>query len=312
MPEILASSDNSRELPISTSPKGTADLLKSAFLAILFTAIFYEVFPLPLIEEKSLLALFENNISEIIMGFTFCSFFLLGFRYKRFRKERRLQKHLCSLGAQNIFGNGVQPWQVKEALSKLKNLPLKKQSGLLLSTAWRRIQRLLLHQPSVNNKEGLASFLDSQSELDLKKLETSYTPLRVFIWAIPILGFIGTVLGIGEAVAEFASFIDSTSNATALGDEIRGALAGVTSGLAIAFNTTFLALILVVPVMMLSSFLQKNEEELLIALEEYCLEQILPNLQVSTSVAPDKNYQAHLQQLTQLSQAWVSELGPLV
>ncbi len=313
MPQTITSANkNDRELRSSTSPKGAADLLISAFLAILSTAIFYEVFPLPLLEKDSLLALFDNSISEIIIGFTFCSFFLLGLRYKRFRRELRLQKHLSSTEAKNVFSNGVQPWQVKDTLLQLQNLPLKKTSGLLISTAWLRIQRLLRHQPSVHNKESLTSFLDSQSELDLKKLEASYTPLRVFIWAIPILGFIGTVLGIGDAVGEFASFIENTSSNAAIGDEIRGALAGVTSGLAVAFNTTFLALILVVPVMMLSSFLQKNEEELLIALEEYCLEHILPHLQVADSIAPDENYKAHLNQLTQLSQAWVNELKPLV
>ncbi len=292
-------------------PQGAADLLKAAFLAILFTAVFYEVFPLPLIDKASLLALFQNRVSAVILGFTLCSLFLLGFKYQRFRQENRLQKQLLSAKTQEIFRMGIQPWQAQEILQRLQQQQ-RRQKKLLRSTAWRLIERLLLHQPSVTNKESLTAFMASQAELELKKLELSYAALRVFIWAIPILGFIGTVLGIGEAVGQFAVFIENSGDSSSLGDEMRSALGGVTGGLAIAFNTTFLALVLVVPVMMLSSFLQKNEEELLIELEEYCLEHILPHLQVSSSIPVDENYQAHLRQLTQLSQTWVSELNPLV
>ena len=43
--------------------------------------------------------------------------------------------------------------------------------------------------------------LKSQSEIDATMVDSSYVLIKVFIWAIPILGFIGTVLGISEAVS---------------------------------------------------------------------------------------------------------------
>ena len=42
----------------------------------------------------------------------------------------------------------------------------------------------------------------------LSATETSYTFPRVLVWAIPLLGFIGTVMGISQAVNGFSSFLE--------------------------------------------------------------------------------------------------------
>ena len=157
------------------------------------------------------------------------------------------------------------------------------------------------------------SLLDYQAGIDLKKLETSYTVVQVFIWAIPILGFIGTVLGIGYSVNEFAQFIQSAEVAGGFNAQMRAALGGVTGGLAIAFNTTFLALVLVIPVMLLTSFLHKSEEELLLAIEEYCLEELLPQLHVKPGEeALAEGYEEHLARIMRLSETWLGQFEPLV
>ena len=43
--------------------------------------------------------------------------------------------------------------------------------------------------------------LKSQSEIDATMVDSSFDLIKVFIWAIPIPGFIGTVLGISDAVS---------------------------------------------------------------------------------------------------------------
>jgi hypothetical protein len=135
----------------------------------------------------------------------------------------------------------------------------------------------------------------------------------VFIWAIPILGFIGTVLGIAESVREFAGFIQTAEGGVQFNTQMRAALAGVTSGLGIAFNTTFLALVLVIPVMLLTSLLQKSEEELLLGIEEYCLEQLLPRLSfVPGGDVINETFEEHLHRLQQLSTTWLGQFEPLM
>ena len=180
------------------------------------------------------------------------------------------------------------------------------------AVVFRRMARLMRFIRAVPKKEGLNEFFDYQAQMEQKKLETSYTILQVFIWAIPILGFIGTVLGIGEAVSEFATFIQTAEGAQ-LSNQMRAALGGVTSGLAVAFNTTFLALVLVIPVMLITSFMQKLEETFLVDIEEYMLEHLLPHLHIAPSEhAVSENFDEHLTRILQLSDLWLGQLEPLV
>jgi len=143
-------------------------------------------------------------------------------------------------------------------------------------------------------------------------MQSGYALLNVFIWAIPILGFIGTVFGIGQSVGEFSDFIRST-NGTDLNTQMRSALGGVTSGLSVAFNTTFIALVGVVPIMMLASSLRKREEDLLLSVEEYCLEDLLPNLHVRPGdEILDDAVSEHLEQMVEFSDNWRRQVSPVL
>jgi biopolymer transport protein ExbB/TolQ len=116
----------------------------------------------------------------------------------------------------------------------------------------------------------------SQAEQDESSLETSYALLKGFIWAIPVLGFIGTVLGLSEAVGGFASVLQSTTDV----EQIVGALKLVTAGLATAFETTLQALVAALAIQMLLVFLKKSEEEFLDACSEYCLRNVISRVRV--------------------------------
>jgi hypothetical protein len=160
-------------------------------------------------------------------------------------------------------------------------------------------------------KDGLITLLDSEAEIEIRRLEASYTILQVFIWAIPILGFIGTVHGIGSAVSEFSQFIRTAEGGAGLSNQMRTALAGVTGGLSLAFNTTFLALVLVVPIMLLTSLMQKAEEELLLAIESMALERWLPRLKLeSQTIQTVQDYEEQLQRVMEAASRWSMQLEP--
>jgi len=113
-----------------------------------------------------------------------------------------------------------------------------------------------------------------QSGADAAAVESSYTMVRVFIWAIPILGFIGTVIGIGAAVSGF-----STSVAEAVDLEVmKHSIGAVTSGLGVAFDTTLLALVVSILIMFPASSLQKAEEDLLGRIDQWCESQLTRRL----------------------------------
>ena len=82
--------------------------------------------------------------------------------------------------------------------------------------------------------------LRSIAERDESAQQTSFATLGGFLWAIPVLGFIGTVLGLAKAIGMFSELLDRQSEISG----IVGSLTEVTGGLATAFETTLLALVI--------------------------------------------------------------------
>lgn len=138
-----------------------------------------------------------------------------------------------------------------------------------------RILRGLEHFGVRRNHTATADMLKSQSEIDATMVDSSYVLIKVFIWAIPILGFIGTVLGISDAVSSFGS---SDGGGMQDLDEIRKQLGEVTGGLSTAFDTTLVSLVFSLCVMFPTSIMQKSEEDLLNKVDEYCNEYFLKRL----------------------------------
>lgn len=153
----------------------------------------------------------------------------------------------------------------------IRALPFDPRSSFLVG----RVLRALDYFKSRGKIQEVASFLSSQSDLDAKRVELGYTLLRVAIWAIPILGFIGTVQGISEAVNQFSEAINKTGTEVAMTTE----LGKVCLGLGKAFGTTLIALVLGILVMFPTSMVQKAEEDLLNSIEDYCNDKLLRRLQ---------------------------------
>lgn len=118
--------------------------------------------------------------------------------------------------------------------------------------------------------------LRSQAEQDESSMETSYALVQGFVWAIPVLGFIGTVLGLSEAIGEFSGVLGEAADVA----EISTALKGVTAGLATAFDTTLVALVAALVVQLLVTLVRKQEEEFMDAAMELCIRSIVGRLRI--------------------------------
>jgi biopolymer transport protein ExbB/TolQ len=81
--------------------------------------------------------------------------------------------------------------------------------------------------------------------------------VRYLIWAIPSIGFIGTVRGIGQALSQADK-------------ALAGDIAGMTDSLGVAFNSTFVALVISIGLMFLLHQLQRLQDGLLVDTQEYC------------------------------------------
>ncbi len=139
-----------------------------------------------------------------------------------------------------------------------------------------RIERALLNLKNVGNLSDVSEMLRAQAENDESHLESSYGILSGIVWVIPILGFIGTVIGLSGAIGGFGTVLNAESNMSSL----RDSLGAVTGNLGVAFDTTFLALLLAMIVQMLMTLLRKKEEAFMDACREYAHVNVISRLRI--------------------------------
>jgi biopolymer transport protein ExbB/TolQ len=118
--------------------------------------------------------------------------------------------------------------------------------------------------------------LRSISDRDESASETSFGLLNGFLWAIPVLGFIGTVLGLGESISRFSDVLQSQGDISG----IVSSLTQVTAGLGTAFDTTLLSLVIALVLQLMVSVQKTNEERFLDDCSEYCMRQIVSRIKI--------------------------------
>ena len=137
----------------------------------------------------------------------------------------------------------------------------------------RLIARVTLQFQSSHSVDQSNTLLNSSLELFQHEVDLKYNMLRYLAWLIPTLGFIGTVVGIALALAE-AGKLPDFSDQSLLSDWM-GALTGK---LAIAFNTTLLALLLSAVLVFLTHIAQGREESALNRAGQYCVDNLINRL----------------------------------
>jgi biopolymer transport protein ExbB/TolQ len=139
-----------------------------------------------------------------------------------------------------------------------------------------RVQRCLSSLRNMGRLADVGELLRTQSENDESVLESSYVLLQGFIWAIPVLGFIGTVVGLSDAISGFGGVLEGNSDMS----ELREGLRSVTSGLSVAFETTLVALVAALVIQLLTNVLRRKEYAFLNDCDDYCQENLVGKVRV--------------------------------
>lgn len=129
------------------------------------------------------------------------------------------------------------------------------------------------------NADGLEDHLKYLHDVAGERLNDSYALTRTVIWAIPILGFLGTVIGITMAIANITP------------DQLEQSMSEITSGLAVAFDTTALSLSLSMILVFGSFVVERSEQRVLGRVEVTGMREIGPLFAANTS-APSPLVQA--------------------
>jgi biopolymer transport protein ExbB/TolQ len=176
-----------------------------------------------------------------------------------FRQRRQLGEDLLRLPE----GLPIGPEDVESVMARLAEIPAGRRDFLLpraLSVAIRRFG-------ATRNVQDAATALTSLCELEGERMESELATIRYIAWAIPSVGFIGTVRGIGAALAR-------------ANEAVAGDITGVTQSLGVAFNSTFIALVISIVLMFFIHQLQLVQERLVIDTESYGDAHLISRLRV--------------------------------
>ena len=198
---------------------------------------------------------FEQEACFILMLWAFA---LMAYKANLARQER----HVLSLNLIPVAqGTSILPEDSREYARPIQALSASQQSFLLpraLLTALHRFR-------STRNIQDVSTAIRAICESESDRLDSELSMIRYIAWAIPSIGFLGTVRGIGQALGQAHQ-------------AAQGNIAGVTQSLGVAFNSTFVALLISIIVMFLLHQLQSLQEHYVLDTEAYCEENLTRHL----------------------------------
>lgn len=139
-----------------------------------------------------------------------------------------------------------------------------------------RIERALSNLRNIGRVSDVSSLLRAQAENDEDQVASSFGLLNGMVWAVPVLGFIGTVQGLSRAIGSFGQTLQATGDLGA----IKQSLQGVTGGLATGFEITLIALIFALILQLTMTFEQQRELSFLDECNDYCHAHIVSRLRL--------------------------------
>jgi biopolymer transport protein ExbB/TolQ len=143
--------------------------------------------------------------------------------------------------------------QCQLLLGRLTQLPRWRQGEYYV----RRLRAVLERVQRLGSVETLDDELKYLADVDATRLHNGYALFRVIVWAIPILGFLGTVIGITMALNGLRP------------EALDESMLQVTTGLGVKFDTTALALAMSMLLMFIHFFVDRAENSLLEQVDEH-------------------------------------------
>lgn len=216
-------------------------------LACLIFSILHPVFGV--MNEVGVSRYLKHSVECVEVILYCCAISALGAKFWHSRAERAA----CSADVLPAWDGKVVP--VSEAAGLLA--ALEKQPPRLRNTyLGRRLTAVLEFLCQRRSAAELDDHLRALTDADALALEGSYALTRFITWAIPILGFLGTVLGITEAISGVTP------------EKLQDSLGSVTDGLALAFDATALGLALTMVTMFCSFLVERREQAVLDAVDQ--------------------------------------------
>ncbi len=209
--------------------------------------------------ERSLLVIIRDYEQEVCFILLFWAMALLALKVQSVNRQRQqLLQDLIPVAA----GENIVPDDARNYARALEALPEPERDYLYpraLLTALRRFR-------ATRSIQNTADAVTQVCEAEIERLESELSMVRYIAWAIPSIGFIGTVRGIGDALGLAHKAVE-------------GDITGITASLGVAFNSTLIALILSILLMFMLYQLQLIQERLVLDTQMACDRGLIQNLQ---------------------------------
>ena len=210
------------------------------------------------VRERSTWVIVKDFEQEACFVLMFWALAIMGYKARSILNERQL---LDVDLVQIAEGMRILPEDTREFGRQVQALPDEQRSMVLPRALINALRRF----STTRSIQDVSSSTHTIFESEADRLESELSMIRYISWAIPSIGFIGTVRGIGEALGQADK-------------AVQGDIAGVTQSLGVAFNSTFIALLISIFLMFLVYQLQLLQERLVFDSENYLDDKLIRHM----------------------------------
>jgi len=254
--------------------------------AALFTALFY--IPLYFLSYDSYIRGFFYRCWYVQAITTFMFYAAILFVVSRFILLKTERKILNSKVALERLKEEITPDLAKDMLEAIP-------AHYKHAISFRRLGELLW---AFLHGEEVVRLNQELSRRDVEQIEGGHLILDALKQLIPVLGFLGTVVGLSLGMAKFPELSETAGNI----ESLRTLLKDLAASLSVSFDTTLLALGYTIIVVLLSSFLRREEEQFVTEVDDKARHLITKLIRTTASSSSETN-------LDSMVKALVDKLG---
>jgi len=211
------------------------------------------------VPERSFYLVIKDFEQELEIIHFVWAMLIIGYKAFLVRRERKfLEREIIQVPE----GIKVLPEDAKDYARQLEALPPAEKSMLVVRALQRTLDRFAATRSIRDSAETSRAVCDSEAD----RLDSGLAMIRYIAWAIPAIGFIGTVRHIGDALLQ-------------ANQAVGGDITAVTSSLGIAFNATFVALSLTIVLMFFLHQLQQAQEQLVHDTDQWIDQRLIRHMQ---------------------------------
>jgi biopolymer transport protein ExbB/TolQ len=212
------------------------------------------------VPERVVYVIVKDYEQEVCFVLALWSFAIMGYKSVMLRRARAL---LATDVLRLPEGMKILPEDSRDYARQVEALPAELRGELLP----RALQSGLHRFGATRNIQDVSSAIHDVCELEFGRLDAELSMVRYVAWAIPAIGFVGTVRGIGESLQQAHKAVE-------------GDVSGVVAGLGISFNSTLVALALSILVMFMLHQIQLRQERAVLDTEEYLDQHVVRQMMV--------------------------------